>query len=95
MEHTSLFFFFLLSLLFSFIETQTADVLKEKLSVVQGEVSPLALTNNSTRDVQLILDESMLKEERGKRREREEREEMHTGASFHLLTFFVNFFHFF
>ena len=36
------------------------DLLAEKLGVVQGQVSPLALMNNEAKDVQVILDAKML-----------------------------------
>ena len=39
------------------------ELLNEKLAVIQGEVSPLALTNNSERDVQVVLDAGMMKKE--------------------------------
>jgi Ala-tRNA(Pro) deacylase len=38
------------------------DLLNDTLAVVQGEVSPFALTNNSARDVQLVLDSKMMEE---------------------------------
>jgi Ala-tRNA(Pro) deacylase len=40
-----------------------SDLLNEKLGVIQGEVSPFALTNNSEKDVQLIIDSRMMNEE--------------------------------
>ena len=40
------------------------DLLKEKLGVVQGEVSPLALLNNPGCDVQVALDSKMMSMER-------------------------------
>jgi Ala-tRNA(Pro) deacylase len=40
-----------------------AEVLEEKLGVVQGEVSPLALTNNAACDVQVIFDAKMMEQE--------------------------------
>ena len=40
------------------------DLLKEKLGVVQGEVSPLALLNNAACDVQVALDSKMMSMER-------------------------------
>ena len=41
-----------------------ADLLKEKLGVIQGEVSPLALLNNAAADVQVLLDSKMMTKER-------------------------------
>eukprot|EP00943_MAST-04B_sp_MAST-4B-sp1_P000640 g640.t1 len=40
------------------------DLLKEKLGVIQGEVSPLALLNNPACDVQIALDSKMMSMER-------------------------------
>ena len=37
-----------------------ADLLAEKLGVVQGQVSPLALMNDKEKDVQVIIDAKML-----------------------------------
>ena len=40
-----------------------SELLNEKLAVIQGEVSPLALTNNKECDVQVVLDSKMMKED--------------------------------
>ena len=40
------------------------DLLGEKLGVIQGEVSPLALLNNAAADVQVLLDSKMMTQER-------------------------------